>query len=79
MAGRTLTTILLAAAILVLAVGLVGRATDVLGDDAVDALAVAGLGLLAVGQAIRAYRDRRPRSVVILLLVVALALVVLLD
>jgi hypothetical protein len=73
------TRLLLAAAILILAVALVGRAVDGFSEATVDALAVAGLGLLAVGQALRAWSERSPRSMLILLLVLALGAFVLLD
>lgn len=79
MTWRTLTGVLLGAAIAILAVALVGQATDALGERAVDALAVAGLGLLAVGQGLRAWIDRRPRSLLVLLLVLALVVFVLVD
>ena len=71
--------ILLGAAIAILAVALVGRAVDGFSDTVVDALAVVGLGLLAVGQALRAWAERSMRSVAILLLVLALGAFVLLD
>jgi hypothetical protein len=70
---------LLAVAVLVLAAALVGRAADLLSEPAVDALAVAGLGLLAVGQAIRVTIERSVRTVAILLLVLALIAFVLID
>lgn len=69
--------LVLAAAIVILVVALVGRAVDGFSETTVDALAVAGLGLLAVGQALRAWAERSMRSVVILLLVLALGAFVL--
>lgn len=71
--------VVLAAAIVVLLVALVGRAADAFSEATVDALAVAGLGLLAVGQALRVWAERSMRSLVILLLVLALGAFVLLD
>jgi hypothetical protein len=76
---RTLTGALLLGAIVLLAVALVGQATDAFADDAVDVLALIGLGLLAVGQAIRAAREQSTRAWVILLLILALAAFVLFD
>lgn len=70
---------LLGAAIVLLAVALIGQAADLLADTAVDALSIAGLALLASGQGVRATYDRRPRTLVILLLVLALIVVVLVD
>jgi hypothetical protein len=70
---------LLSVAVLVFAAALVGRAADVLSETAVDALALAGLGLLAVGQAIRVTIERSVRTVAILLLVLALIAFVLID
>lgn len=74
-----MTRALLGAAIVILAVALIGRAVDAFDDDTVDVLALVGLGLLAVGQAIRVSRERTMRSAAILLLVIALIIVVLLD
>lgn len=71
--------LVLAAAIVILAVALVGRAVDGFSEETVDALAVAGLALLAVGQALRVWAERSMRSVVILLLVLALGAFVLLG
>ena len=71
--------LVLAAAIVILVVALIGRAVDAFSETAIDALAVAGLGLLAVGQALRVWAERSMRSVVILLLVLALGAFVLLD
>ena len=79
MNARTVATALLGGAVVVLAVALVANAADLFSDDAVDALSVAGLGLLAVGQGIRASYDRRPRSLLVLVLILALILVVLID
>ena len=74
-----MTRALLGAAILILVVAFVGRAADALSETVVDALALAGLALLAVGQALRVAADRSVRNVLILLLVLGLALAVLLD
>jgi protein-S-isoprenylcysteine O-methyltransferase Ste14 len=71
--------LVLAAAIVILVVALVGRAVDAFSETTVDALAVTGLGLLAIGQALRVWAERSMRSVVILLLVLALGAFVLLD
>jgi protein-S-isoprenylcysteine O-methyltransferase Ste14 len=71
--------LVLGAAIVILAVALVGRAVDVFSESTVDALAVAGLALLAVGQALRVWAERSMRSVAILLLVLALGAFVLLG
>lgn len=76
---RTAATALLLAAIALLAVALIAQAADLLGDAAVDALSISGLGLLALGQGVRAAYDRRPRTLVILLLVLVLIALVLLD
>ena len=76
---RSATGALLAAALVVLAVALAAQALDVFGARVVDVLALVGLALLAVGQAIRARRERSPRSLAILLLVLALAVFVLVD
>lgn len=70
---------LLAGAIGLLAVALIGKAADLLGDTTVDALSVAGLGLLALGQGLRATYDRRPRTLLVLLLVLVLIGLVLMD
>lgn len=70
---------LLAGAIGLLAVALIGRAADVLGDTAVDALSLAGLGLLALGQGVRTTYDRSARTLIVLLLVLALIAFVLMD
>lgn len=79
MNARTLATALLAGAIALLAVGLIANAADLFSGDAVDAISVAGLGLLAIGQGVRATYDRRPRSLLVLLLILALILVVLIE
>ena len=71
--------LLLGGAIAILAVALVGKAVDGFSERTVDILAVAGLGCLAVGQALRAWTDRSRRSLLILLLVLALGAVVLFD
>ena len=70
---------LLAGAIGLLAVALIGQTADLLGDTTVDALGVAGLALLALGQGVRVTYDRRPRTFVILLLVLVLIFFVLID
>jgi hypothetical protein len=73
------TRLLLGAAIAVLVAAFVGRAADAFSEDALDALALAGFALLAAGQALRAWADRSRRSLLILLLVLALGAFVLLD
>jgi hypothetical protein len=70
---------LLAGAIVLLAVALIGQTADLLGDATVDGLSVAGLALLALGQGVRVTYDRRPRTLIILLLVLVLILFVLID
>lgn len=79
MNARTVATALLGGAVALLAVGLVANAADLFSEDAVDAVSVAGLGLLAVGQGVRASYDRRPRSLLVLLLILALIAFVLID
>lgn len=79
MNARSISTALLAGAIALLALGLIANAADLFSDDVVDAVSVAGLGLLAGGQAVRATYDRRPRSLLVLLLILALIAFVLID
>lgn len=74
-----MTRLLLAAAVAVLVVALVGSAADLWEEGVTDVLAVAGLGLLALGQGIRAWAERNRRSLLVLLLVLALIAVVLAD
>ena len=79
MNARTVATALLGGAVALLAVGLVANAADLFSEDAVDAVSRAGLGLLAVGQGLRASYDRRPRSLLLLLLILGLIAFVLID
>ncbi len=79
MSRRRLSAWLLGGAIVLLAVALIGQTAELVRDAAVEALSLAGLGLLALGQAVRATYDRRPRTILILLLILALTAFVLID
>ncbi|MEX2212091.1 MAG: hypothetical protein WD689_10065 [Gaiellaceae bacterium] len=74
-----MTGVLLAGAIVLLVVALAGGAFDAFSDGTVDAIALAGLALLAVGQGLRAWRDRSTRTVLILVGILALIAFVLID
>jgi hypothetical protein len=71
--------VLLGAALAVLAVTLVGRAFEVMGEQTADVLAVVGLALLAVSAGLRGYVQRRLGPVLALVAVLLLLAAVLLG
>jgi hypothetical protein len=68
-----LSSLLLALALVLLAVALVGHGFDAFAERTIDWLALFGLALLASGQALRATREQSLRAWLVLALVVGLA------
>jgi hypothetical protein len=66
-------------ALVLLVVGVGANAAGLLEERATDRIAVAGLALLVVSQAIRGWLQRTFRPVAVLALVVALLALVILD
>jgi urea transporter len=76
---RLVANIALGVALGILLVSLVADAIGAIDEGARDGFAIAGLALLAVAQALRAYLDRSPRPLIVLGFVVVLLVVLLFD
>ena len=76
---RTVGSVLLGAAVVILVVSAVADAGGWIGEGGRNAVAATGLALLVVAQAIRAYLDRSPRPLLVLAVVVGLLAFLLLD
>lgn len=70
---------LLAVAVGLMVVGVAGNALGLLEEGVTDWIAVAGLALLVVSQAIRGWVQRTPRPVLVLGLAALLLALVILD
>ena len=75
----TLSRLLLGVAIALMVAGVLANALGLLDEAATDRIAVAGLALLVVSQALRGWVHRTVRPVVVLALASVLLALVLLD
>jgi hypothetical protein len=74
-----LSRLLLGAAIVLMVVGVLGSALDLLDEGVTDWVAVAGLALLVVSQALRGWVHRTLRPVLVLALAAILLALVIFD